>query len=257
MSLRRLFPSAVLLLAASSAGCRQKPTVQPEPAATAQIDRPYSVLIRRAIQTYYPRLLTDGVDGTAAYVWLIADGRGRIVGNALSTVPPRTFRQREAILEKFPDVDIEREAAAVPDAAFATAGTSFHPPPELGPDTVYVFWTDRPFSFRHVPTSRGPFLLGSAASEQIAPAQIRQLAAGASSDDVVWYVYTDEQPMLESGIYPDLHPREVSPDSIVAAVRNMVREKYPNGALSCSLGTSLRNNRGELVITMSVRYEPR
>lgn len=259
MAVRDLFYAAAVCGMATCTGCHPRPSPS-EPRPGAAVDsayKPYSDLVRRAIQSYYPQLLTRGVDGSAAYVWLIADGRGRIVGRRMSNVPPKTFRLREAVLERFPDVDVERDAQSVPDAAFATAGSSVHPPPELGPDTVFLFWADRPFSSRNIPPPLGPFVLGRAASEQLSPLRIRRLAAEAAPDDVVWYVYSDENPLIDAGIYRGLRPRQIHPDSIVASIRNMVRARYPDGSLSCSLGTSLPTRTGGFVMTMSVRYEPR
>lgn len=258
MVCRRLFGSA-LVLAVAGQGCGLRPAPsQPSSSATGDsADRPYSRVVRQAVETYYPELLTTGVEGSAAYLWLVADGRGRITRRSLSSARPRTLNLRNALLEKFPDVDVDRDAKAVPDAAFATAGTSIHPPPELGPDTVYLFWADQPYSVRNVPPALGPFLLGRAASEQVTPARIRELAQGATPDDVIWYVYTDEESLVEAGIFQGLRPHQTPPDSIVSVIRDLVRSKYPGGSLTCSLGTSLPNRNGDLVMTMSVRYEPR
>lgn len=222
----------------------------------ADTAKPYSALVRRALERYYPDLLTRGATGHASYVWFVADGRGRITAHAMSGVRPPSMVQRDAIREKFPDLDLQRFAEAVPDAAFPTSGTSLHLPGELGPDSVWVFWVDRPVSFRRVPAPAGPFVFGRAASEQVAPARVRQLASESGAGDVVWYVYSDAQPLLDAGVARGLDPRSSRADSVVAAVRRIVRGRHPAGALTCSLGSALPGLSGQVVMTVSVRYDP-
>jgi hypothetical protein len=240
----------LLVLALAAAG----PAAAQDGAASRD-DKPYSELVRRAISTYYPQVLRGASRGTV-YLWFIGDGRGRIVGHRMSGDPPRSMMLRDAIREHFPRVDPVHDAEAVPDAAFPNAGNSLHPPGEMGPDSVWVFWSERPFRTRDVPPQAGPFSFGRAASQQIAPPPVRRLAAEAVTGDVVWYVYSDEQPLLDSGLYTGLARSETNPDAMVAAVRAVVRQRFPDGELTCSLGSSLPNRDGTLVSTLSVRYQP-
>jgi hypothetical protein len=226
-----------------------------QPGAASREEKPYTELVRRAVAAYYPQLTRGGARGTA-YVWFVGDGRGRIVGHHYSSVPPRSPRLRDALREQFPAVDPDRDARAVPDAAFPNAGNSLHPAGELGPDSIWVYWAERPYPLAGVPQQLGEYAFGRAASQQLAPAAVRQLAADAVRGDVVWYAYSDQQPLLAAGLYTALRPGEQQPDSVVAAVRAAVRERYPAGSLTCSLGSSLPNRSGHLVMTVSVRYQP-
>ena len=206
---------------------------------------PLTELIRRAVLRYRPEAVRRAC-GHAVYVWLVADGEGRVTRTAFDTGRPRSDVARDVIREKFPEVDTDAWMERVPEALFPVAGVTRFRPGELGPDTVVVIWAEpSPPLGSDPPAPHGAFLFGRAAAEQFSPARVRQAAREAGVGQTVWFVKSDTGELLDVGVYDGGRDYD--------AIRALIQPRYPGRAIQCSAGFALAGADGRLVPTVAVR----
>jgi hypothetical protein len=207
---------------------------------------PLAELLRVAVGRYHPGVLRGRGHGGTTYVWLIADGSGRIVHTARSKRRPQTDAVRDVIREKFPNVDTEAWMERVPESLFPVAGVSHFRPGEMGPDTVLVLWADPPTPLgSKPPPARGPFLLGRAAAEQLSPVRVRRAAREAGEGQTVWFVESGRGRLLDVGVYDGGRDYD--------AIRQLLQPRFPGQPIQCSAGFALPGSNGRLVPTVAVR----
>jgi hypothetical protein len=243
--------SAIVIQCLPALLAAQVESAAPGPAGLAgDTARPYHQLVRTALEQYHPRVLDEGVSGGVAYVYFLSDGAGRITRTALDSVPPHGSTLRDAFLERWRDVDTDALARAARDAMYPNATNSWHRKGEFGPDSVVVFWTEPAVDFGREAAAAGPYRLGRAVTRQTTPREIRVTALRAAPGEVVWYLYDDDRPVMETGTYP-------GGKDALEGIRSMLSPRYPGAVLTCALGTAVFNRHGEPVRVYSVRMEPR
>lgn len=237
----------MITLAAACSVARAAPVISQS--STTPTDstgaHPLNELVRSAVRRYRPAVLREA-RGRTSYVWLLADGRGRVTRTAVDTRRPRADALRDVLREKFPEVDTDAWMRRVPEALFPMAGVSRFRPGEIGPDTVLVFWAEPPTPLGSEPPSpRGVFLFGRAAAAQFSPPRVRQAARKAGPGQTVWFVQDASGTLLDVGVYDGGRDYE--------AIRALLRPRYPGRRLQCSAGFALPDAGGRLVPTVAVR----
>ncbi|MFL5384054.1 MAG: hypothetical protein ACJ8GN_16150 [Longimicrobiaceae bacterium] len=202
-------------------------------------------MVRSAVLRYRPEAVRRA-RGHAVYVWLVADGEGRVTRTAFDAERPRGDAVRDVIREKYPEVDTDAWMERVPEALFPVAGVVRLRPGELGPDTVVVIWADPPTPLgSDPPPPRGEFLFGRAAAEQFSPARVRQAAREAGRGQTVWFVKSETGALLDVGVYDGGRDYD--------AIRALLQPRYPGRAIQCSAGFALIGADGRFVPTVAVR----
>lgn len=237
---------ALAILAGSVAiGCVPRygdPTTSRAP--DARRDAPLADLLLSATRRHEPGILR--ARGQTRYVWLLADGSGRIVRSAASLERPRSDVLRDVLRERFPDIDTDAWVRDVPEALFPVAGIYRLRSGEIGSDTVLVFWADPPVPVGgDPPRSRGPYRLGEAAAAQFSPPRVLRAAREAAPGQTVWYVESDEGVLLDVGVYHGGRDYD--------AIRVFLQPRFPGRTIQCSAGYALPAADGRLVQTVAVR----
>jgi hypothetical protein len=242
---KRLLAAVALLFGAASGGCQVQSWIAPVPAERSA-RAAYVRLVRRVLNERYPQVLRAS-SGHAQYLWIVTDGRGRLVRTALDARRPALFAIPNAITERFPDVPID-EWNRMTNAAFSTTGMSPHPPGEVAPDTLWVFWAERPFPLSAAPRPLGPFRIAEAFDAMLVPDTVREVARGVGAGRTVWFVKGDDQRLMGIGTWP-----EENPD--IARRQAELAPRFPGGELTCSLGLAVRGASGRLVRVFPIRFQ--
>jgi hypothetical protein len=242
---RRLLSITMLLCGLASAGCQPRPPADPTPTpGSARAE--YVRLLQRVLRERYPQVLRTST-GHARYLWIVTDGRGRLVTTALDSSRPAILGIPNAVTERFPDLPLD-EWNRMADAAFSTIGMSPHPPGEVAPDTLWVFWAERPFPIRAVPRPRGPFRIAEAFDAMLVPDTVRKVARSVGPGRTVWFVKGDDQKLMGIGTWP-------GDDPDVRAAQAQLAPQFPGGELTCSVGLAVRDASGRLVRVFPVRFQ--
>lgn len=213
-------------------------------ASDTRRDAPLADLLLAATRRNEPETLR--ARGKTRYVWLLADGRGRIVRSAVSLERPRSDVLRDVLRERFPDIDTDAWVRDVPEALFPVAGIYRLRSGEIGSDTVLVFWADPPIPVGNdPPPPRGPYRLGAAAAAQFSPPRVLRAAQETAPGQTVWYVESDEGVLLDVGVFSGGRDYD--------AIRAFLQPRYPGRTIQCSAGYALPAAGGRLVQTVAVR----
>ncbi|HEX8243821.1 MAG TPA: hypothetical protein VF541_10005 [Longimicrobium sp.] len=243
---RRAARAAPLLALAAMLGCAAAPS--PAAAPDPHDARPLMTLLDRAARRYESAVLGAEVHGTR-YVFLAGDGRGRVTASAGSTVPPESGDLAAALRAALPGVDMEAWQRRVPEAVYPYGGITRFPPGTLAPDTVLVFWAERPLAVGSPPpAARGEFTFGVAAAWQMTPPAVRDAVRQARAGQTVWYVRDAGRRVLGVGAYAGGRDYE--------AIRAAAQPRFPGLRLTCTGGFSLPGTAGEPVLVVEIDAAP-
>jgi len=237
-------PRACLALAAVAAAARcaplrHAPRGDPPPLAT---------LVRGAVARYQPGVRAGAVGTRTVGVWLVGDGHGRIVASAAAPLRVEGADPEADFRRLLPRVDFRPFEGEV-DALYPYAGTLWFLRGEMGPDSVYVFWKDRPSpAAGPAPAARGRFPLGLAAAHGLTPPAVRQAVGRAAPAETVWYLEDEHGAVLEVGTRPG--GRDIE------ATRAMLAPRYPDRRLTCAGGYALPGRGGRPVPIVDVVARP-